>query len=254
MRAFGPACDSASPGVWWGLADLSGAPPGPVEAPLRLRARALSWYPGARALRRIHCHYPSGAAFVAALQPTAEQGLQVYTNERFHPGEELLCEVYFPGLDGKLMVRAIGRKWHHARPRLRVRAGGVLRCVGSEWRKLLFLREVATGHRIFEQRRRHTRQPVLVEIRWRRQGEADLVPATISEISEVGALLLTPTPLTVGEELIVEITPPGSARPLEVQGIVRNIDHPNGAGVEFMARDMGGVTRLREVIRRLVDE
>jgi hypothetical protein len=206
-------------------------------------------------LRRIRCHYPSGAAFIDALIASeGEQGLQVYTTESFEPGEELLCEVFFTGLAGKLVVRAVGKKWHHARPRLRVRAGGVLRCIGSEWRKLLFLREVAAGRLTFEQRRRHTRQPVLVEIRWRRQGESDLVPATISEISEVGALLLTPTPLTVGEELIVEITPPGSARPLEVQGIVRNIDHPNGAGIEFMARDMGGVTRLREVIRRLVDE
>lgn len=205
-------------------------------------------------MRRIRCHYLSGEAFIAALLPSEEQGLQVYTTERFEPGEELLCEVFFTGLPGKLMVRAIGKKWHNARPRLRVRAGGVLRCVGSEWRKLQFLHDVASGALKLEQRRRHTRQPVLVEIRWRRQGESDFVAATISEISEVGALLLTPTPLTVGEELIVEITPPGSARPLEVQAIIRNVDHVDGAGIEFMARDMGGVTRLREVIRRLVDE
>jgi hypothetical protein len=205
-------------------------------------------------LRRIRCHYPTAEAFLAALLPTEEQGLQVYTTERFEPGEELLCELYFVGLPGKLMVRAVGKKWHNARPRLRVRAGGVLRCVGSEWRKLQFLREVASGRAVFEQRRRHIRQPVLVEIRWRRQGEGDLVPATITEISEVGALLLTPTGLAVGEELIIEITPPGSTRPLEVQAIVRNTDHVDGVGVEFPARDMGGVTRLRELIRRLIDE
>ncbi len=205
-------------------------------------------------VRRIRCHYLSAEAFIAALLPSEEQGLQVYTTERFEPGEELLCEVFFTGLPGKMMVRAVGKKWHNARPRLRVRAGGVLRCVGSEWRKLQFLREVATDRTKFDQRRRHIRQPVLVEIRWRRQGESDFVAATISEISEVGALLLTPTRLVVGEELIIEITPPGSARPLEVQAIIRNTDHVDGAGIEFMARDMGGVTRLREVIRRLVDE
>jgi hypothetical protein len=118
----------------------------------------------------------------------------------------------------------------------------------------MFLREVALGKTTFEQRRRYIRHPVLVEIRWRRPGESDMVAATISEISEVGALLMTPSALAVGDELIVEITPPGSARPLELQAIVRNTDHPDGVGVEFMARDMGGVTRLREVIRRLVDE
>jgi hypothetical protein len=205
-------------------------------------------------LRRIRCHYASGEAFLAALLATEEQGLQVYTTDRFEPGEELLCEVFYTGLPGKLMLRAVGKKWHNARPRLRVRAGGVLRCVGSEWRKLMFLREVALGKTTFEQRRRYIRHPVLVEIRWRRPGESDMVAATISEISEVGALLMTPSALAVGDELIVEITPPGSARPLELQAIVRNTDHPDGVGVEFMARDMGGVTRLREVIRRLVDE
>lgn len=205
-------------------------------------------------MRRIRCHYLSGEAFLAALFPSEEQGLQVYTTERFEPGEELLCEVFFPGMPGKLMVRGVGKKWHNARPRLRVRAGGVLRCVSSEWRKLQLLREIANGRVTFEQRRRHTRQPVLVEIRWRRQGELEFVAGTISEISEVGALLLTSIPLVVGEELIVEITPPGAARPLEVQAIIRNTDHVHGAGIEFMARDMGGVTRLREVIRRLIDE
>ncbi len=232
-----------------------GPDPGHLGSPRRDLIPILAHVSGTYfTLRRIRCHYPSGEAFIAALLPAEEQGLQVYTTERFEPGEELLCEVYFTGLPGKLMVRAVGKKWHNARPRLRVRAGGVLRCVGSEWRKLQFLRDVATGRAQFDQRRRHMRQPVLVQIRWRRAGESDMVPATISEISEVGALLLTPTPLAVGEELIVEITPPGGTRPLQVQAVIRNIDHLDGAGLEFTTRDMGGVTRLREVIRRLVDE
>lgn len=206
-------------------------------------------------MRRIRCHYTSGEAFLEALRgPGEDNALQVFTTERFEPGEELLAEVFFSGLPGKMMVRAIGKKWQSARPRLRVRAGGVLRCTGSEWRKLLFLREVAAGNQSMVQRRRHVRQPVLVEIRWRRAGDPDLVPATISEISEAGALLLTQEKLARGDEIIIEITPPGSARPLEVQAQVRNTDNPDGAGVEFMARDMGGVHRIREVIRRFVDE
>ncbi len=206
-------------------------------------------------MRRIRCHYTSGEAFLEALRsPGEDNALQVFTTERFEPGEELLAEVFFSGLPGKMMVRAIGKKWQSARPRLRVRAGGVLRCTGSEWRKVLFLREVAAGNQSMVQRRRHVRQPVLVEIRWRRAGDPDLVPATISEISEAGALLLTQEKLARGDEIIIEITPPGSARPLEVQAQVRNTENPDGPGVEFMARDMGGVHRIREVIRRFVDE
>ncbi|MCA9660216.1 MAG: PilZ domain-containing protein, partial [Myxococcales bacterium] len=193
-------------------------------------------------MRRIRCHYNSGDAFVQALQsPGEDNAIQVFTTERFEPGEEVLAEVFFTGLPGKMMVRAIGKKWQSARPRLRVRAGGVLRCVGSEWRKLLFLRDVADGTAEMTQRRRHVRQPVLVEIRWRRAGDPELTPATISEISEAGALLLTKDPLAVGDDIIIEITPPGSARPLEVQAVVRNNNNPDGCGVEFIARDMGGV-------------
>ena len=206
-------------------------------------------------MRRIRCHYPSGEAFLDALRaPGEDNALQVFTTERFEPGEELLAEVYFTGLPGKMMVRGIGKKWQNARPRLRVRASGVLRCTGSEWRKLLFLRDVAAGQQVMLQRRRHVRQPVLVEVRWRRAGDPDLTAATISEISEAGALLLTSEALAPGDAIIIEITPPGSARPLEVQAQVRNIDNPDGRGVEFITRDIGGVHRLREVIRRFVDE
>ena len=95
---------------------------------------------------------------------------------------------------------------------------------------------------------------MLVEVRWRRRGERDFRIAAISEISEGGALLLTAERPIIEEEVIVEITPPGSARPLEILGIVRNIANEDGVGLEFMARDMGGVHRLREVIRRLVEQ
>lgn len=180
--------------------------------------------------------------------------LQVFTTDAFEPGEEVLLEVYFPGLPGKMMVRAIGQEWHAARPRLRVRAGGVLRCTGTEWRKLEFLREVGSGDIELTARRRHVRLPVMVEVRWRRQNSTEFSVAALSEISEGGALLLTRTPPDKAEEIIVEIMPPGSERPIEVLAVVRNTSNPDGVGLEFLARDMGGVHRLREVIRRLVEQ
>ncbi|MEX1367012.1 MAG: PilZ domain-containing protein [Nannocystaceae bacterium] len=180
--------------------------------------------------------------------------LQVFTTDAFEPGEEVLLETYFPALPGKMMVRAIGQEWHPARPRLRVRAGGVLRCTGTEWRKLEFLGKVASGAIRLTARRRHVRLPVLVEVSWRVQGSTESTIAALSEISEGGALLLTAEPPESGSEVIVEITPPGSARPLEVLAVVRNTDNPEGVGLEFQARDMGGVHRLREVIRRLVEQ
>lgn len=180
--------------------------------------------------------------------------LQVFTTDSFEPGEEVLLETYFPGLPGKMMIRAIGKEWHAARPRLRVRAGGVLRCNGTEWRKLEFLRKVGSGEIKLTARRRHVRLPVMVEVKWREQGNTDSSIAALSEISEGGALLLTAEPPPVDHDIIVEITPPGSERALEVLATVRNANNPDGVGLEFQARDMGGVHRLREVIRRLVEQ
>lgn len=204
-------------------------------------------------MRKIRCHYSSPETFAAALdgEPNA---LQAFTTDSFEPGEEVLLEVYFPGLPGKMMVRAIGQEWHAARPRLRVRAGGVLRCNGTEWKKLEFLKHVGHGGIKLTARRRHVRLPVMVEVRWRRQNSTDFQVAALSEISEGGALLLTVESPARDEEIIVEITPPGSERPLEVLCIVRNTENPDGVGLEFLARDMGGVHRLREVIRRLVEQ
>lgn len=206
-------------------------------------------------LRRIRCHYPSGEAFAAALKVAGdEQAFQVFTTERFEPGEELLAEVFFTGMTGKVLVRAIGKKWHMARPRLRVRAGGVLRCAGSEWRKLDFLRDVALGQATMDQRRRHLRQPVLLEVRWRRSEAAPAERASISEISEAGALLLTSSPLAAGEQIVIELTPPGAVRPIDVASIVRNTGHPEGVGVEFLSGSAGGLSQIREAIRRIVDD
>ena len=206
-------------------------------------------------MRKIRCHYPSADTFGEALTAAGEpNALTVYTTDSFEPGEEVLLEVYFPALPGKMMVRAIGQEWHSARPRLRVRAGGVLRCTGSEWGKLQFLEKVGRKQIDLTARRRHVRIPVMVEVRWRRQGSTEFAIAALSEISEGGALLLTSEPPESGEEVIVEIMPPGSQRPLEVLAVVRNTDNPDGVGLEFMARDMGGVHRLREVIRRLVEQ
>ncbi|MCA9685681.1 MAG: PilZ domain-containing protein [Myxococcales bacterium] len=203
-------------------------------------------------MRKIRSHYTTPEDFVAAIHEA--NALEVFTTDGYEPGEEVLLEMSFTGLPGKMMVRAIGQEWHAARPRLRVRAGGTVMCAGSEWRKIQFLRKVATGDVKLTARRRHVRLPVLVEIRWRRREHRDFQTAALSEISEGGALLLTQDRPAVDEEVIIEITPPGSARPLEILAVVRNDQNEEGVGLEFMARDMGGVHRLREVIRRLVEQ
>ncbi|MGB1699908.1 MAG: PilZ domain-containing protein [Nannocystaceae bacterium] len=201
-------------------------------------------------MRKVRCNYNTSGSFSESLKD--ERTLEVFTTDKFDPGEQILLEVSFPDLPGKLVVRAIGSEWHAARPRLRVRAGGQVLCTDSEWKKIEFLEKVANGSITLSARRKHVRLPVLAEIEWRRIGHPDSQVAAMSEISEGGALLLTDAVMEVGEEIVVEVTPPGSVRPMEILCIVRNTTNGEGIGVEFVARDMGGVQRLREIIRRLV--
>jgi hypothetical protein len=203
-------------------------------------------------LRKIRCQYPDADAFVASIGD--ESTLTVYTTDAFEPGEEVLAELSYQGLPGKIMLRAIGREWHSARPRLRVRAGGTLACTGTEWRKLEFLKSVAVGEIKLVARRKHVRLPVLVEVSWREHGARERHTAALSEISEGGALLLTTEKLAVGSDLIIAVTPPGAQLPMEIAAVVRNTTNDDGVGLEFVTRDMGGVHRLREVIRRIVEQ
>ncbi len=201
-------------------------------------------------MRKVRCNYNTSESFSESLKE--ERTLEVFTTDKFDPGEQILLEISFPDLPGKLVVRAIGSEWHAARPRLRVRAGGQVLCTDSEWRKIEFLENVANGTVSLSARRKHVRLPVLAEIQWRRLGHPSSQLAAMSEISESGALLFTDAEMTVGEEIIVEVTPPGSVQPMEILCVVRNTSNGEGIGMEFVARDMGGVQRLREIIRRLV--
>ena len=55
-------------------------------------------------------------------------------------------------------------------------------------------------------------------------------------------------------QIVLDVTPPGSLRPLEIAGRVawtRHTDGEEGIGIEFKTRDAGGTRRLKELVRRL---
>lgn len=204
-------------------------------------------------MRKIRCHYPSGEAFVEAVENTEEErSFQVFTTEQFAVGEELIAEISFQDLPRKVMIRGIGTHWQSARPRLRIRAGGMIQCYPREWRKIEFLQEIAMGKVSIPPRRRHVRQPLFTEVQWRYTGSSTRIGATLCEISEGGALLLTEDPPSSDAEIIIELLPPQSLKALEIQAIVRNHSSETSVGIEFLVRDLGGVHRIREIIRRLL--
>ena len=168
------------------------------------------------------------------------------------PGEEVIVELSVPALPNKVMIRGKVQSWRPALPRLRVRAGALVEFADDEREKREFVVATVEGKRAPTLRRRHARLPVELAVRYRIPSSTDQSSAELSEISVGGALLKTPSPLPLGCEVIVELTPPGGAAPIEITGRV-TYHAGEHTGIKFVYRDGGGSRRIRELIRRLRD-
>jgi Tfp pilus assembly protein PilZ len=178
-------------------------------------------------------------------------GLFCPTTTPLEEGESVVIELSVPALPNKVLIRGIVRSWRPALPRLRVRAGAVIEFLPDEEQKRSFVLETLGGTRGPSPRRRHTRLPVDVEVRYRTVNGTSFTDIRLTEISVGGAMLATPEPIPLDTDIILEITPPGAVSPIAISGKVAYHSHGSGTGVKFVYRDAGGSRRLRELIRRM---
>jgi Tfp pilus assembly protein PilZ len=177
-------------------------------------------------------------------------GLFVATTTPLKAGSAVVIELNCDGLPNKVLIRATVHSWRPALPRLRVRAGAVLAFDARERDKREFVLGTLQGSIKDPPRRRHTRLPVTVPVRYRRLDTSELRDGNLIEVSIGGALLHADGPPAVGTELVLSLMPPGGAAPMEIEGKVSYVS-PDGAGIKFSFRDGGGSRRLRELIRRI---
>jgi Tfp pilus assembly protein PilZ len=178
-------------------------------------------------------------------------GLFCPTTTALEEGDQVVIELSVPALPNKVLIRGIVRSWRPALPRLRVRAGAVVEFLPDEEQKRSFVLETLEGTRGPSPRRRHTRLPVDVGVRYRTVNEPNFTDIRMTEISVGGAMLATVEPVPIETEIILEITPPGAVSPISISGKVGYHSQTGGTGVKFLYRDSGGSRRLRELIRRL---
>jgi Tfp pilus assembly protein PilZ len=178
-------------------------------------------------------------------------GLFSPTTTHFEPGDEIVLELNVDGLPNKVMIRGLVKWWRPALPRLRVRAGALVEFAPEEQAKRDFVKAYLEGTPKAARKRRHTRLPVHIPVRYRRAEVADFREAGLSEISIGGALLRTDEVLEIGSEVIIELTSPGGSVPVPIAGKVTYRTDTDGLGIKFMYRDGGGSRRIREVIRRI---
>lgn len=203
-------------------------------------------------MKIIKVRFRSQAEFMKHFNEELEQGgLFCPTTTGYKTGDEVVVELNVEGLPNKVMLKARVLWWRPALPRLRVRAGAMVELDVDESPKKDFILDVVRGSHREIRRRRHTRLPVLIPVRWRPVSTAELRDAGISEVSVGGALLKTDEPLANGEEVIIEMTTPGGSAPIAIAGRVTYQADGEGCGIKFLYRDGGGSRRIREVIRRI---
>ena len=178
-------------------------------------------------------------------------GLFCPTTTKLEDGQRVIVELSAPALPNKVLIRAVVQSWRPALPRLRVRAGAVVAFDDEETEKVKFLVSTISGDKEAAFKRRHTRLPVEVPVRYRTTESADFVDSQLSEISIGGAMLHTDEPLALETDVILEVTPPGAVSPISISGKATYHLPNGGTGLKFIYRDGGGSRRLRELVRRL---
>ena len=205
-------------------------------------------------MKILKARYKSGQEFLDALDkedPAGELFCPVTTP--LDEGQRVVVEVHFPQLPNKMLVRGSVVWWRAALPRLRVRAGAQVSFDSGDMESLDFIKDLAGGEAVDAVRRRHPRIPVTLDVQCRKADSADLFEGKLRDISIGGSLLITEYEVDAGDDLIIELTTPGGAHPMDIAAKVTHCG-AEGAGVRFIYRDGGGSQRLREVVRRLIDK
>ncbi len=200
----------------------------------------------------VKVRYRTNEEFDEHYQPDMEQGgLFCPTTQPLEEGDSVVIELSVPALPNKVLIRGTVRSWRPALPRLRVRAGALVEFDREEDKKRSFILETIAGTRNPSARRRHTRLPVSIPVRYRTADDPAYHESLMTEISVGGAMLATEVPIPLDSDVVLEITPPGAVSPLAISGKATYHSPSGGTGLKFIYRDSGGSRRLRELVRRL---
>lgn len=202
-------------------------------------------------MRILKARFKTKEAFLEALERTpAPGGLFCATTAPLAKDEPAVVEIYFPELPNRVLARGRALWWRRALPRQRIRAGAFIAFDAEEKDKVRFMLGVAGGAPRPRVRRRHTRLPVRLPVRWSASGSQTSTATHIEEIGVGGALLVTDARPPIGSEIVLELLLPGAARESSLASKVAYLA-PTGVGVRFLYRDGGGSRRMREMIRRI---
>ena len=189
---------------------------------------------------------------------TANGGLFLPTRRVIEPGEPLLIDVRLAELRDHLLVRGVVTERQRGRRNDGVRAGLYVEFLASEAGKRDHLLALARGEGAAalpsSGQRRHRRLPIELRVDWRVPNQTERHISLVDDIGIGGAFLRTRDLPPTGTPVVIELRPPGANTPQAIEGRVAwssATPGHEGVGVEFRCRDIGGMRRLRELVRRI---
>ncbi len=181
-------------------------------------------------------------------------GLFQPTRKLLELGEALLLDIRMPLLKDSILLRGAVSWRQRGKRGLPQRAGLGVAFAESEQAKRDHLLALCDGQHSERAQRKHRRLPVAIPVFWRVPNQAKRHESSVDDIGRGGVFIRTKQPLGEGSPLVLELSSPGRPGSQSIEGRVawtRSTPGSEGVGVEFRCRDIGGMQRLRELIRRI---
>ena len=207
-------------------------------------------------MRLLLARFRSGADLLARhLDEREHGGLFLPTRRIIEAGEPVLIDIRLAELRDHLLLRGMVIERQRGRRNDNVRAGLFIEFLPSEGGRRDHLLALARGEvRPQTGKRRHRRLPIEIRVNWRVPQQTERHISLVDDIGIGGAFLRTLEQPAEGTPVVIELCPPGANTPQSIEGRVawrRDTPGHEGVGVEFRCRDIGGMRRLRELVRRI---
>ncbi len=208
-------------------------------------------------MRILTARYDSGAKFLPDViddpDTGSPTGLTHRTKMELSPKENILVEIFFPGLPNRVLLRGTVNEIEEADvPSAKV----------AVWKEdlstLAFLVDQAKASNQEEAAsRKHDRIPLGIPVDWQVAGSGDMIISSTDDVGAGGLQIRTLSPPPVGSVVTLNLSiEPRSGKTLAIPGKVvwvRQDAEFQGMGVQFMAEEGDQKRQLRELLRRILE-
>jgi len=207
-------------------------------------------------MRVLIARYQNRSEFLERFEPSFRYGgLFFPTRKVIEPGEPVLLDVRMPELRDHMLVRGTVLWRQRGKRSKGQRAGLGIEFLATEKAKRDHMLSLARGDTEPPMaQRRHRRLPIELRVDWRVPNQPERHVSLVDDIGTGGAFLRTREPPATGTPVVIELCPPGGSTAHVIEGRVawqRTTPGFEGVGVEFRCRDIGGMRRLRELVKRI---